>query len=113
MGSFQKSSLRLADTQLLSNPFNDPHPSAIARAQRVEAVGILKDDDDRDIFAWLKLARSLERNLQPRTNDARLTRDQVGAIAALRHCESNDISVWLRLARTSSMSTKYGALPED
>lgn len=79
---------------------NRTHPSVIAPAPHVGAIGVLKDEDDSDIFAWLKLARSLERSLQFRSDNAHLTRDQVRAIAALRHCTNNDISAWLHLART-------------
>lgn len=101
---FQESGFQLADSQLVSLPTNDQHNSAIAskQEQHVEAIGILKDEDDGDIFAWLKLARSLERNLHLRSGHACLTRDQVRAIAALRHCTINDISAWLHLARDPS-----------
>ena len=110
---FQKSSFQLAETRLVSTSNPHPLPSAITPAQHVEAIGILKDEDDRNIFAWLKLARSLERTLQPRSGHACLTRDQVRAIAGLRHCESNDVSAWLHLARTPSMSREHYKLVND
>ena len=107
MDSFQKSSFQLAETRLVSTPNDDSLPSAITPAQYIEAIDILKGEDDRDISAWLKLARSLERNVQPRSDHARLTRDQLRAIAGLRHCKSNDVSAWFHLARMPSMSREH------
>ena len=98
----QTSSFQLAILQLVSTFTQDQHPHAIAPAQHVEAINVLKDENDKDIFAWLKLARSLERSLSYRSENACLTRDQVRAIAALRHCKSNNIVGWLHLARTPS-----------
>lgn len=96
----QESSFQVADTQLVSTPTT----SAIAptQEQHIEAIGILKDEDDGNIFAWLKLARSLEQSLPNRSDHACLTRDQVRAIAALRQCASIDVSAWLYSARTLS-----------
>lgn len=104
----QKSGFQLADTRLVSTLANPPYPTA--PAQHVEAIGVLKDKDDRDIFAWLTLARSLGRKFQYPYDHAYLTRDQVRAIAALRHCNSNDINAWLHLARTSGTSKKFHTL---
>lgn len=98
----QESSFQVADTRLVSTPTT----SAIAptQEQHIEAIGILKDEDDGNIFAWLKLARSLGHSLPNRSDHACLTRDQVRAIAALRHCASIDVSAWLYSARTLSGS---------
>ena len=106
--SLHNSSFQLADTQSISTPTDDRHPLPITPApntpaQHIEAAAVLKNEDDGDIFAWLKLARSLERHPPYRTDHAGLTRDQVRAIAALRHSKNNDIITWLRQARTSSM----------
>lgn len=95
---FHKNSVQLADTRLVIAPTT----STPIQEQQREAIGVLKDEHDTEIFAWLKLARSLERSLQPRPDHACLARNQVRAIAALRHCPSKDISAWLHLARTSS-----------
>ena len=96
----------MADPRLVSTPVNDPLTPAVALTslshEHVEAIGLLKGEDDRDIFAWLDLARSLEPRLQHCSNHARLTRDQVHAIAALGLCENSNISAWLHLARTPS-----------
>lgn len=114
MGSrFQKRSFQLADTQLVSTPKNDPLPSPITPVQHVEAISILKDEDDSTIFAWLKLARSLQRNFQTHSDHTCLTRDQVRAIADLRHCNINDVGAWLYLARTPSMSREHYTLDEN
>ena len=104
----QQSSFQLAHTRLVSSSAGDQHFSAIAPGQHAGAIALLKDEDDRDIFAWLQLARSLEQSLPRRSNLACLTRDQVRAIGALRHCKSDDITAWLRLARTPG--TSKGAL---
>ena len=100
---FNNSDIQLADTRLVSKSSDHPHLSASARneQQHVEAIEILKNENDGIIFAWLKLARSLEPISQPHPDDTCLTRGQVRAITALRHCPSNDISAWLHLARTS------------
>lgn len=108
---FQNSDIQLADTRLVSKASDHPHLSASARneQQHVEAIEILKNENDGIIFAWLKLARSLEPISQPHPDDTCLTRGQVRAITALRHCPSNDISAWLHLARTSG-GTGVGAV---
>ena len=100
---FQGSSFQLADSRLVSTPTRNSAnaPSSLTQQQH-EAIGVLKDEDDRNIFAWLDLARSLEPRLQHCSDHASLTRDQVHAIAALRDCKNSDISAWLRLARTPS-----------
>ena len=108
MGSSQQSSFQLVHTRLVSSPADDQHSSAIAPGQHAGAIALLKDEDDRDVFAWLQLARSLEQSFPRRSNLTCLTRDQVRAIGALRHCRINDVSAWLRLARTPS--TSKGAL---
>lgn len=100
----QQSSFQLAHTRLVSSSATDQHFSAIAPGHHAGAIALLKDEDDREIFAWLQLARSLEQSLPRRSNLACLTRDQVRAIEALRHCQSEDITAWLRLARTPGTS---------
>ena len=105
----QQSSFQLAHTRLVSSSASDQHFSTIAPGQHAGAIALLKDEDDRDIFPWLQLARSLEQaSLPRRSNLAYLTRDQVRAIGALRHCKSDDVTAWLRLARTPG--TSKGAL---
>ena len=107
----QKGNFQLADTRLVSIPTS----SAIAPTyeHHLEAIAILKDEHDGDIFAWLKLARSLEQSLQPRSDHACLTRDQVRAIAALNHYANDDISAWLHLARAPSRWREHYTLTED
>lgn len=108
MGSnAQKSGYPLVNMRLVSTADDAPQPYAITPAQQKEAIGILKDERDSDVFAWLRLARSLGRDTQDRSRHACLTHNQIRAIDALRHCEGNDISAWLHLARTSSMPREY------
>ena len=66
------------------------------------AIGVLKHEEDRDVFAWLKLARSLGKDFRSQSDRPCLTLDQVRAIGLLRHCKSNDISALLHQARTPS-----------
>lgn len=86
---------------------NDPHEPALPQSimissipvdllisnAYVEAIDIVKDEEDGISSAWLKLAYSLERTAQPRSNHTCLIRDQVRAVAALRHCTGSDINV--------------------
>lgn len=94
----------MADPRLVSTAIHVTPAIALSSLtqEHVEAIGVLKGGDDRDIFAWLDLARSLEPRLQHCSDHARLTRDHVHAIAALRLCKNSDISAWLHLARTPS-----------
>ena len=121
MGSHhQDSSFQLAGEPLVSIQANDPHLFANASTQQqqqqqelLQAIGVLKNEDDRCIFAGLDVARSFESRLQHSSDHACLTHDQVHAIRALRHCKNNDISAWLHLARASSMSCEHYRLNED
>ena len=117
MGSeYQDRSFQL-DAPLVSHQANDPHLSANApteqqQQQHLKAIGLLKDEDDRCIFACLDLVRSLEPRLQPCSNYACLTHDQVHAIIALRHYRNDEVSAWLNLARAPSRSYEYYKLIE-
>ena len=120
MGShyFQDRSFQLSGARLFGTEANDSHLSATAPTQQQEqehldAIGVLKYEDDRCIFAGLDVARSFEPRLQDCSSHTRLTRDQVHAILALRHCKNNDISTWLHLARASSKWSDHHALAED
>ena len=117
MGSqhFQDRSVQLSGARLVSNQANVAHPSAHAptqQQQHLEAIGVLKDEDDRCVFACLDVARAFEPRLQHGSNHACLTSDQVHAIRALRHCENSDISAWLHLARAPSTSCEHYKLIE-
>ncbi len=92
----------MADSRLATHspPTSATAPSSLI--QQHEAIDILKDEDDRNIFAWLDLVRSLEPRLQHCSDHASLTRDQVDAISALRHCKNDDVRNWLHLARRPS-----------
>ena len=105
MGSHhQNNSFQLAGERLVSNQANDPHLVANAatqnqQKQHLRAIGFLKNEDDRCIFAGLDVARSFESRLQHGSDHACLTRDKVNAIRALRHCDDSDIKTWLHYAR--------------
>ncbi len=103
----------MASTSSLSAPADEPHTSLSPPVQHQEAIRILKDEDERVIFAWLTLARSLGQNIQRSSDHEYLTLDQVRAIGALMHCKSNDILTWLHSARTWGTSKSYSTLVED
>ena len=64
--SSHASSVQLANIQLVS--ISHRQPSTFASVQQLEAIGILKDEDDNSIFAWLTLARSLKRGSERASN---------------------------------------------
>ena len=66
------------------------------------AVEILKDQDDRDIFAYVNLARSVEPGLFHSPEHAYLSREQVYAISVLRDCDAEWLRTWLAIARGCS-----------
>ena len=125
MGSHhQDRSFQLAGVRFVSNQANDPHLSATQQhhhqqqqqeqeQEHLKAIGVLKDESDRCIFAGLDVARSFESRLQHGSDHACLTREQVHAIRALRHCKNNDISAWLHLARAPSTSCEHYRLNEN
>ena len=71
-----------------------------------EVIKSLKNEEDADIFAWLKLARSLRVESECSSDLPRLTLAQIRAIAVLRYCNTDEISAMLRRVRTSSTSNQ-------
>jgi len=67
--------------------------------QLQKALIILKDDGDREIVAWLQLARCVERFGHCCYRDEGLSADKVQAIATLKDCAVNDVCTWLKECR--------------
>ena len=98
--SSHQGSLQPTHVPSFSNPHNVPQPSISLPELLTQAILILKDEDDRNIFAWLGLARSLLPPPLSHSGDALLTSNQLNAIAILGHHENDDIHAWLSQART-------------
>ena len=105
--------LDLADTW--SN-YQQRSPISLFTQEEVLVLRSLKYEDDRDIFAWLKLARShpmLGRLTDFEYSSAlpRLTKDQVRAILLLKDLNADRVSGLLRQVRglgTSSQASTAG-----
>ena len=102
----QPTGLQLAGTRAIETQTEDQQRSAVSSLPLKEVLESLKDEEDGDIFAWLKLARSLPLKSNRTSNLACLTRAQLRGIAILRHCNADDVSALLRRLRTSSTSNQ-------
>ena len=74
---------------------------ARTRPEHQAAITILLDQQDDIIFAYLRFARSLNRNVNVQyfSGHGSLSSDQVLAVCALRDCNDNEIKAWLKQAR--------------
>lgn len=74
---------------------------ARTRPEQQAAITILLDQQDDIIFAYLRFARSLNRNVNVQyfSGHGSLSSDQVLAVCALRDCNDNEIRAWLKQAR--------------
>jgi len=83
----------------LTNHFiGQPPPSEIKgllTQKQHDALKILKDDGEREVFAWLKLARSVEQLGHRGHGHEILSAEKVRAIDALRGCAIEDVCTWL------------------
>ena len=69
---------------------------ATARLEQQKAITRLLNQDDDSIFAYLKFARSLDRNFP---GHGSLSSDQVLAVRALSPCDDDEIRTLLGQAR--------------
>lgn len=76
--------------------FISPHR---AWREQQAAINILLDQQDDIIFAYLRFARSLNRNIYYFSGHGSLSSDQILAVCALRDCSDNEIKAWLEQAR--------------
>lgn len=76
------------------------HVSTIQQQQ--DAASTLKEFNNNDIFAWLKLARST-RHIEPipeqRPGEGHLSQPHVLALSTLKDCQNDRLLDWLELAR--------------
>lgn len=76
------------------------HVSTIQQQQ--DAASTLKEFNNNDIFAWLKLARST-RHIEPipeqRPGEGHLSQPHVLALSTLKDCQNERLLDWLELAR--------------
>lgn len=79
--------------RILISPQNDN------RSEQQAAIAILLDQQDESIFAYLRFARSLNRNVYYLSGQGSLSSDQVSAVCALRDCNDHEIRAWLKQAR--------------
>lgn len=76
-----------------------PNGTHLEPLTRLNAVGILLDQHDDNVFAYLRFARSLHQNVPYFPGDGSLSLDQYLAIWALRDCSDVEIRTWLKEAR--------------
>lgn len=111
-------SLRLGEPQVAACPLSSPVSSTnhfigrpppseikgLLSPKQHDALNILKDDGEREVVAWLKLARSVEQLGHCSYGHEILSAEKVQAINALRGCATKDVCTWLagcRAIRTS------------
>ena len=82
---------------LALSPQNNNGAKTILEQQA--AIQILLNQPDNNIFAYLRLARSLDQNLHYSPGHGSLSSDQVLAIEALRDYADDQIRAWLEQAR--------------
>ena len=73
--------------------------SATAGLEPQKAITIVLDQHDDIIFAYLRLARSLNQNMHYPPSHGSLSNDQFLAVKALRDCADDEIRTWLEQAR--------------
>ena len=86
-------------SSLNSTSVNRQDISTFPTPLQQEAIGILRDFDDRTIFDWLTLLRSLQPGYQHCTQPGGLPGEQFNAISSFRDCPNRLILAWLNLAR--------------
>ena len=81
--------------------YSPPRPSIHPTQQQEYALFTLKDEDDRDICAYLRFAASTGSDLQPFRGQAALSKEKVHAIDALKDCPVDVLLAWLQTSRHS------------
>ena len=89
----------LAKTPATRIIFSPQNSGARTRSEQQAAITILLDQHDDIIFAYLRFARSLNRNVHYLSGHGSLSSDQVLAVGALRDCNDDEIKAWLKQAR--------------
>lgn len=94
----QDSAMQISSVAALSS---SPQHASIAQQQQ-DAASTLKDFNNDDVIAWLKLARSthhIEPIPEQRPGERHLSQPQVLALSILKNCPLDVILGWLQLAR--------------
>ena len=81
--------------------YSPPRLSRDPTQQQEHALFTLKDEDDSDICAYLRLAASIGSDLQPSSDHAALSKQKIRAIEALKNCPVDVLLAWLRATRHS------------
>ena len=102
----QSADTRAVEAQSAEAQTDDQQRSANVPSLLKEVLESLKDEEDEDIFAWLRLARSVRSKSEYSSKLACLTRAQLRAVALLKHCNDDQVSAFLHRVRTSSTSNQ-------
>ena len=102
----QETGFQWADTRFDETQTDDQQRSPNPRLAREQAIESLIYEEDGDIFAWLKLARSLLLKSEHSPDLPRLARAQIRAIIDLSHCNLDHVIALLHQVRTSSPSNQ-------
>ena len=82
--------------------YSAPSPQLVNLSQQQEhALFALKDEDDRDICAYIRFAASTGRDLQPLNSHAVLSKEKIHAIEALKSCPVDILLARLQKTRHS------------
>ena len=76
-----------------------PRNNTTTHSEQQKAITVLLDQHDYDIFAYLRVARSLDENVHYFPGHGSLSSDLVLAVWALRACADDEIRTWLEQAR--------------
>ena len=95
---FNKGSLPAA-LRLVS--YSPPRLGIHLTQQQEHALLTLKDEDDRDICAYLRFAASTGSDLPPFSGHAVLPKEKVHAIDVLKSCPVDVLLAWLQTSRHS------------
>ena len=82
--------------------YSPPRLSIHPTQQQEHALLTLKDEDDRDICAYLRFAASIGSGLKNSSDHAALPKEKVRAIEALKNCPVDVLLAWLQTSRHSS-----------
>lgn len=87
---------------------SEDQSSAFPTPEQVDALTVLKWNNNQEILAWITFARSIQSDFQPIDNSGALdclSNKQVTAIAHMREIPEERLLTWLKLARPTRMST--------
>ena len=89
------------------SPLQQDNNSAIAHLEPQQAITLLLDQHDDNIFAYLRFVRSLDQNVHYSPGHGPLSSHQVAAVGALRNCADDEIRTWLEQARKLCADISY------